>query len=206
MIVHNNIKQGSKQWHALRAGLPTGSNFKRLVTGTGVASTGLNGYAIQLAKEKMSGLDADGFGGNKYTERGHAIEAEARMTYEFTKSVKVDQVGFISDDLVTHGVSPDGLVSDDGSIEIKGLTAEEFISAALYYVDTGRCEPGYVPQTQGIMMVAERKWCDWIAYHPDYPIIIIRQYPDPQIQSLLIEQLENVIIQRNLIIKTIKSL
>ena len=119
MIIHN-VTQGTDEWFAIRCGIPTTSAFSSMVTSTGNMSKSIDDYAITLAADLFAGKSLDEFQGNHYTERGIALEPEARNFYEVQKNIDVQEVGFITDDLHTWGCSPDGLVSDGlGMLEIK---------------------------------------------------------------------------------------
>jgi len=134
MIIHD-CEQGTDEWHQLRAGIPTASEFKKLVTSQCKESKSIDDYSIVLAAEKYAGKIVDGFYGNKYTERGSELEAEAITDYEMKRQVIVDPVGFITNDLKTYGCSPDGLVGKDGSIEVKCKIAKEHIKEAIVKMD-----------------------------------------------------------------------
>ena len=108
MIIHD-CKQGTDAWFALRVGIPTGSNASKLVTGTGKASTSMAEYAQSLAADKYAGKPVDAWEGNGYTQRGTELEPDASSTYEFTKGVDIQEVGFITGDEEQFGVSPNGL-------------------------------------------------------------------------------------------------
>src|SRR3546814_2809936 len=84
---------------------------------------------------------------------------------------------FVTDYAETMGCSPDGLVGDDGMVEVKCLKAENHIKAILYHASKGHCPPDYVQQTQGQLLICERQWCDLVFYHPDLPLLAIRQEP-----------------------------
>lgn len=177
MIIHE-VLQGTTNWMALRAGLPTASCFDKLITSTGEVSKSLQGYAITLAGEKYAGKPLDAFEGNGYTERGKLLEQEARTAYTFLHDAPVLQVGFVTDDYKQYGCSPDGFVEIDGLVEFKCLKAENHIKALLYYGKHKKCPPDYIQQTQGQIMICEREWCDLMFYHPDLPKLVIRQFRD----------------------------
>lgn len=203
MIVHD-VEQGSPEWHKLRAAKPTSSMFSSLITGTGEPSKSLKEYAITLATEKyLGGPIDDGFQGNRFTERGHELEDESRADYEMTNQVRVQPVGFITDDLMRWGASTDGLVEDDGLVEFKNLIATRFMELLIYVKKHNKTPTEYVPQVQGELFVTERKWCDIVFYHPQFEPIVFRHEPDPKYQATLEKQLKAVIAERNNILKLI---
>jgi len=132
------FQPGGEEWSLARAGIPTASEFKNLVTINCKESKAIDDYSIVLAAEKFSGRDIDSFGGNRATERGQELEPDAIAFYEMKYQVVVDSVGFITNDLKTYGCSPDGLVGDNGSIEVKCKIAKEHIKVLLNFNKTGR--------------------------------------------------------------------
>jgi hypothetical protein len=204
MIVHH-CEQGSPEWFALRAGMPTASEFSKLITSTGELSKSLQGYAITLAGEKYAGKPLDAFEGNGYTERGKLLEADARSAYVFLHDYDVEQVGFVTDDDQCLGCSPDGIIGNDGLVEMKCLKAENHIKALLYYKKHKKCPPDYIQQTQGQILICEREWCDLVFYHPDLPQLVIRQMRDDHLQVLLLSAVVQVIDMRDKILADIQE-
>ena len=203
MIVHDT-EQRSEDWYSLRAGMPTASNFSLLVTSKGEPSKSMPTYAITLAAEMYAGEPVDPFAGNNHTERGLELEDAAIATYEFMRGVTVERVGFVTDNDNQEGCSPDGLV-EDGLVEVKCLKAENHIKALLYYQKNGVCPTDYVQQTQGQMMICERKWCDLIFYHPQLPFLVIRQTPNETLFTALRRQLTAVRAERDRVLAALKS-
>ncbi len=96
MIISDH-EQNTPEWHAARVGLPTASNANLLITSTGARSKSLEGYASKLAADTFAGKDIDAWEGNRFTERGHEIEAEARNWLAFDRDLDIAQVGFCTD-------------------------------------------------------------------------------------------------------------
>ena len=188
MKIHD-VEQRSDEWYALRAGLPTASEFSKIITSTGAPSKSADTYAITLACEKFAGKPVDAWEGNGWTDRGRELEERARGLYEFANDATVEPVGFATNDAGTMGCSPDGLIGDDGMVEFKCLKAENHASAILYYRKHGRCPPAYVQQAQGQMLVCERHWCDLVFYHPELPLLTIRQHADGELFKALTAQI-----------------
>jgi len=204
MIIHN-CEQGTDEWHLLRAGIPTASEYSKLITSTGSASKQLVEYATQLAADAYAGKPLDRFEGNGYTERGKELESMARDWYSLTTDNEVTEVGFCTDDDGTYGASPDGLVGEDGAVEFKCLIAKNHVKALLYYQKHGRCPTDYVPQTQGQLFVCERQWNDLVFFHPDLPCLVIRQTQDTTLAAALQAQLAEVIRKRDDILSAIRT-
>lgn len=195
MIVHD-LDQRSPKWYALRLGLPTSSEFSKLVTSKGEPSKSLKDYATKLAGELYAGISIDDFQSG-YMERGAELEAEARAFYAFEQGVDVREVGFVTDDKKRMGCSPDGLVGSVGCLEIKCLKAENHIKAILRYQKDGTCPPDYVPQTQGQIFIADRQWCDLLFYHPALPALVVRQHPKEGFAEALTDAVSAVIAERD---------
>ena len=167
MIVHD-VKQGEPEWFMIRAGKPTSSMFSSIITSKGKPSDGLKDYANTLATEKhLGGPIEDGFNGNRFTQRGQDMEDVSRADYEMSYQARVQEVGFITDDLMRWGASTDGFVGDDGLVEFKNLIATRMMKLLVYMArNKGMIPTSYIPQVQGELFVTEREWCDIVFYHP----------------------------------------
>lgn len=175
-----NIEQGTQDWLDARKGVITGSRFKDIVTPSKAElSKSSKSYMYELVAERMGATV--NFFQNEYMQRGNELEPDARTAYEFVKDITVEQVGFCLHDNKLIGVSPDGLVGEDGGLEIKCPKETTHIS----YLDNGGLPLIYKPQVQGSMWVTGRKWWDFMSYHPDLPPLIIRvQRDDEYIKSM----------------------
>jgi len=200
MVIHD-VEQGTDEWFKLRAGIPTGSEFGKLVTGTGALSKSIDEFAKTLACEKHNQGPVDPFHGTKWTTAGKEDEDDAAEHYAIMSELPVTKVGFVTDDDITHGASPDRLVGDDGMLELKRLKGSELVDMAYYVKKWNKLAPKYVPQTQGQMMVCERKWCDVMFYNPATPPVIVRVYPIPDIAIALRSQIRVVNRMRDKIIE-----
>lgn len=195
MKIHT-VEQRSEEWYALRLGKPTASEFKCLLTPTGKPSASARAYARSLAVEAFTGTPDEGFT-SYWVERGKELEEEAVRAYRFICESDVQPVGFVTDDAETRGCSPDGLVGDDGMIEIKCLKRDNHLDAILNWQETASEPADYTYQVQGQLMIAERKWCDLVFYNPELPLLVVRCSPNDEIQAALNSQIEAVIIQRD---------
>lgn len=201
MEVHY-IEQRTPEWYAVRAGLPTASEFKKLVTPTGKPSTQYKGLACTLANEVfLKKSDPDGFEGNAWTDRGAELEERALAWYQLEYGVEVKACGFITNERSRWkaGCSPDALVGDDGMVEVKCLKAENHTAALV------KLPADYKPQTQGQIILAEREWCDLLFYHPDLPPFVVRQFLDSDFADLLDKQLAAVWEERGKMLNALKS-
>ncbi len=160
------IEQGTDAWLALRCGKATASRIADIVakTKSGPSASRTN-YLAQLVAERLTGVVADGFT-NDAMKWGTEKEPDARAAYEFYKGVAVCPVGFVQHPTIDmSGASPDGLVGDDGLIEIKCPNTATAIETLL-----GGSVPGkYVTQMQFQMTCTGRAWCDFVSFDPRLP-------------------------------------
>jgi len=184
-MIRHDVEQGTEEWHALRLGIPTASEFAKVITSTGKASTQMGAYANRLVAEWLTGLPG-GMEPNGWMQRGTELEPEARAAYEFETGEDVGQVGFLTSDDGWIGCSPDGLVGDKGLLELKCPSPGVHVE----YLLNNKLPSDYVPQVQGQLMVAEREWCDFYAYHPDMPPVRIRVERDESFIDALRGRLE----------------
>jgi predicted phage-related endonuclease len=170
--------QNSQKWHEARTGVATASSFQDVLSKGGGKTR--RSYMLKLASERIRGESADSFS-NIYTDRGHEFEDVAKDLYTQQTGNKVVICGFMKD---VYGYSPDGLVDDDGLIEIKTKSGHLQIDLLL----SGDVPSEHLAQIQGGLMVSGRKWVDFISYCPGLPIFIKRVERDEQyITNLRIE-------------------
>lgn len=164
-----SCEQGSPEWHAVRCGIPTASNFDKLVTSTGAPSKQAQGYLYALAAERITGRAVE-IPVSAAMEEGSRREEESRLIYEMLREVEVTQVGFCLDDSGRYGCSPDGLVGDEGCLELKNPLGK----TAVEYLLDGRLPPEYAAQVYGQLLVTGRKFVDFCSYYPGLPLFIVR--------------------------------
>ena len=166
--------QGSREWLRDRAGVITASGFSAVVTKTGKAAGNerTRKYLAGLAAERILGEPAGG-DQTDWMERGNIMEPRARAWYELEYDVTVQEVGLCLMDDGNVGASVDGLVGDDGLIEIKCLDLSNHILAL-----NGLKSGDHFVQIQGQMLVTGRAWCDLVFYNPDFPSVAIRMDRD----------------------------
>lgn len=183
MIIHD-VVQGSPEWYKLRNGVFTASTFGKILTpSTQRVSTSSEALEDEIAGQILTGEyndeEDDGyddeFGGSYFTERGKRLEPKAIQAYEIMTGETVKRAGFITNDAGTIGASVDGLVGDDGIVEIKCLKRRNHVSL----FRKKQISAKHVPQCQGQMLVLEgRKWCDNFFYHPKIRPFLIRLEKD----------------------------
>lgn len=184
--------QGSDEWSGARAGIPTASSFDMIVTSKGDRSKSREKYLYALAGERLIG----GVSGEKYSnaimQRGIELEAEARQLYEIVTDQTVEQVGLcLSDGPIIYGASPDGLVGEDGLLEIKCPK----LSTHVGYLLKGVAPIEYIQQIQGQMLVTGRKWCDFLSYYPGISPFIIRVERDDRFLMRLSAELQTLYVE-----------
>lgn len=160
------VTQGSEAWHLMRLGKITASRVNDVVAmiKTGEAATRAD-YRIELVCERLTGKPAEGFT-NSHMERGIELEPFARTAYEIATSTFVDQVAFVDHPrLKNTGASPDGLVGNDGLIEIKCPAVKTHIKTL---VDK-KAPSKYMNQMQWQMACTKRLWVDFVSYCPELP-------------------------------------
>ncbi len=157
--------QGSPEWHASRCGVPSASRFGAIMATikSGEAAERRN-YRTDLVVERLTGRPLEGFS-TAAMKQGIEREPFARMAYEAVTGNIVEEVGFCLNDDGLAGASPDGLIGEDGGLEIKCPER----SAHLRYLQE-QAEPAeYTWQIQGGMWVTGRKWWAFVSYNPDFP-------------------------------------
>ncbi len=171
-VIHH-CEQGSEEWFALRAGLPTASEFATVMASGrgGAESKTRKTYMLKLAGEVLTGEPMERFG-NVHTDRGHEMEPTARDLYAFLADVEPEQVGFITNG--RKGGSPDSLIGSDGALEIKTKLPHLHLECLL----RGEFPPEHKAQCQGILWVAEREWIDIAIYWPKMPLLRFKAYRD----------------------------
>lgn len=198
-----DVLQGSPEWHALRLGIPTASCFDKIMTPkTMKPSESRVKYAHKLIAEQILGVPLDD-ASSGFIARGAEQEQDARDYYELKHDCDIEPVGFVTLDNGRVGCSPDGLVGNDGLVEIKVPSAQVHVS---YLLDVDGI--GYKSQVQGQLWVCEREWCDTLSYNDKMPKALVRQTRDEAFIKALsshvatfaeyIEQLKELLIARGL--------
>ncbi len=149
----------------LRAGIPTASQFDRIVTPSGKESGQQEDYKFLLLAERMMGEPKD----DKFTwsmERGSILEKKAVSYYECQRDLDTVAVGFITNDEESWGASPDRFVGDLGLLECKCPELETHMQ---YLMREGSAYKKYKVQCQGQLWVTGRQWVDVLSYFPGLP-------------------------------------
>lgn len=186
------IIQGTDEWKAIRCGKVTASRVADVIakTKTGYGSSRAN-YMAELIAERLTGQLAEHYI-NAAMVWGTEKEPEARSAYEFWHDVEVTQVGFVHHPgIAMSGCSPDGLIGDDGGIEIKAPNTATHLDTLL-----GRSVPGkYQTQIQWQLACLGRKWIDFVSYDPRLPDHMRMFVKRVERDDKLIEELEAEVIK-----------
>lgn len=174
----DEVPQGSDDWFDLHKGIPTCSEFYKVMAKTGPRGgtshkeyVQRDQYMRMLAAELVTGEPREReWAGNRHTDRGHEREDEARLMYAFKHDVEPVRVGFIRNG--NCGGSPDSLIGDDGGLELKDVLAHRQIE---------RLKDGTLPgehrwQVIGSLLVTERDWWDFMSHSRGLPPFEVRVY------------------------------
>lgn len=202
-----DVIQGSKEWIEMKLGILSASEFKNIITPSNLkfaSNQSSKLYLDKLLSERIDSRVYEGFY-NDDMMRGHEDEAYAVEAYENKYGEKVRYCGFITNTKTGGklGYSPDGLVGEDGLIEIKSRLPKHQTKTILDHV-LGRTKDlipsEYMMQCQSALFISERKWIDFISYCNGHPMVTIRVEPIPEFQDAINESAVKVenILQENL--------
>lgn len=186
-----DCRQQTEEWDRWR-NRPTASEFDKFIMPVkGDYSTQATAYAAKIVAKRL----------RVYTEAppsfwmewGTEHEPNAKAAYTLQTGREITDVGFIlPDGTDAYGGSPDGLVGDDGLIEIKCPAPETLIS----YHAAGVLPVKYKPQVQGLLLISGRAWCDFYVFHPELTPFLLRVEPDvrymAKIASCLLTLLQEI--------------
>jgi len=194
MIIYK-CEQHSEAWHEARCGRVTGTKFKDLIMGE--STKGYKDLVTNIACEIITGRAEETYI-NAIMEAGIETEPEARKEYESILGTEIKEVGFIipDEDHKYHewiGISPDGLTSDNGMIEIKC----PLMKTHMGYIGDNKLPSDYKPQVQGQLFVTGFDYCDFISYVSGMKPFIIRVLPDKELFAEFETRLDKLIIQVN---------
>lgn len=187
-----DCEQGSDEWRMARLGKVGASMVAdataRTKTGWGASRANL---AARLVAERLTGKLTETFV-NDAMRHGTATEPEAREFYSFVSDAQVQQVGLVLHPTIDMAVaSPDGLIGDDGLVEIKCPNTATHIETLL----SGTYDSRYAKQMQWQMACTGRQWCDWVSYDPRMPDemrLFVQRVPRDQ---AVIDELEKQITE-----------
>ena len=181
------MDQGSEAWFQVRIGKVTASRVADIIAKTKTGySTSRDNYMAQLICERLTNQKAESFT-NAAMQHGTETEPLARAAYEAFKDVLVDEVGFVPHPSIKMaGASPDGLVNDDGLIEIKCPNTATHIDTLL----SESVPTKYFTQMQFQMACTGREWCDFVSFDnrlPEELQLFVKRVPRDDVYIRLIE-------------------
>lgn len=162
-----NAPQRTDEWLAERCGHATASKLSDVMAKikSGEAETRRK-YRLQVVTERLTGRPAPSGYQNAAMQWGVETEAEARMCFESERGAMVIETGFLKHASIPwFGASPDGLIGDDGMLELKCPES----TTHLEWMEAAKVPAKHVPQIQGQMAVTGRKWVDFASYDPRFP-------------------------------------
>jgi putative phage-type endonuclease len=186
------MDQGTEEWFTIRIGKVTASRVADVIakTKTGYSATRDN-YMAQLVCERLTGQKGESFT-NAAMQHGTDTEPLARAAYEALRDVLVDEVGFVPHpSIIMAGASPDGLVGDDGLLEIKCPNTATHIETLLSQSVPGK----YNTQMQFQMACTGRQWCDFVSFDnrlPEELQLFVKRVPR---DNEFIKQMEDEVVK-----------
>ena len=183
--IYDDLEQGTEAWHAARRGLVTASVVGKLITPTLKVADNetARGLTATLAAERITGW-TDPTYMNDDMMRGVMHEPIARERYGEVNGVEVAEVGFLVRDDWGYaiGASPDGLVGDDGGLEVKCPRPKTHIKTIV--ADTVPAH--YMAQVQCSLLVSGRAWWDFVSFCGGLPLWTKRVLPDPKWHAVIV--------------------
>jgi putative phage-type endonuclease len=199
------MEQRTEEWFQARLGKVTASRVADVLSKikTGESASRRN-YKIQLVSERLIGEKQESYI-NQAMQDGIDREVFARDRY-VQQFGEVEEVGFIQHPTLEAGASPDGLVGEDGLLEIKcpmGTTHTETLM-------TQEVPSKYIPQIQFQLRCTGRKWCDFVSYNPMFPqhlqVFVKRVEADEVYQMELDKEIEAFLLEVQTIIDRLKEI
>jgi predicted phage-related endonuclease len=182
---YEDVVQGSEEWLRARLGVLTASEMKQIMTPSmkPARNEKERSHLWELCAQRISGFVEPTYV-NDDMLRGRDDEIVARALYSETYA-EVREVGFVTNDQwgFTLGYSPDGLVGDEGLIEVKSRRQKFQIET----ICNGEMPVDYLLQVQTGLLVTDRAWCDFISYSGGLPMVTYRVWPNEEIQGAIID-------------------
>jgi putative phage-type endonuclease len=186
------MDQGTEEWFTIRIGKVTASRVADVIakTKTGYSASRDN-YMAQLVCERLTGQKGESFT-NAAMQHGTDTEPLARAAYEALRDVLVDEVGFVPHpSIIMAGASPDGLVGEDGLLEIKCPNTATHIETLLSQTVPGK----YNTQMQFQMACTGRQYCDFVSFDnrlPEELQLFVKRVPR---DNEFIKQMEDEVVK-----------
>lgn len=189
--VYDDLEQRSKEWFAARCGIVTASAAGKLVTPKTIkpaSNDDSRGLVALLASERVTGIVEETYTSSDMW-RGIEAEPYARDLYaNHCTDLPVGECGFMVREFDGYriGYSPDGLVGDDGLIEIKAPRPKHHLTTVV----SDMVPLMHAAQLQTGLLVSGRKWIDFVSYSGGMPLWVRRVTPDPRWQEAILSAVE----------------
>jgi putative phage-type endonuclease len=200
------IEQRSEAWFRARLGKVTASSVADVLakTKTGV-STSRGNYLIKLAIQRVTGQIEESYT-NDAMQWGIDKEDQARVAYEVASGNFVDQVGFVDHSNIDwFGCSPDGLINNDGLVEIKCPNS----ATHWEYFKTKEVPKKYFIQMQAQMTCTNTEWCDFVSFDPRMPersqLLIVRVPRDNTFISIMESEIKEFLNEVEIEVQLMKG-
>lgn len=183
-MIYHDVKQNSEEWFQLRLGKVTSSQMAVVMANLGKPfGDPAKRYALEIALERKLGRSvSEEVYQNAAMQRGHELEPIARELYERENFVVVKNGGFFEHEKT--GDSPDGLVGEDGVVEIKSV----YFNTHFKLLKEGGYDSKYKYQVHFHIWKTGRKWCDFVSFCPEMP-------EDKQLYTFRVHRDEEIIVQ-----------
>ena len=188
LTIHDEIEQRTPEWHEQRRGMVTASVAGKLVTAKTIkvaSNDESRGLCAQLTAERINGWSDDPVFTSADMERGIEHEPIAREKYAAQTGATVETVGFmVRDDWgYSIGYSPDGLIGDDGLLEVKCPRAKGHLQTWV----SGLVPAHHMAQLQCALLVSGRQWVDFVSFCSGMPLFVKRVHADPRWQEAIVD-------------------
>ena len=201
-MIIEDFEQLSEEWYSARAGLPTASNFDKIITTKGAPSKSAQKYLYGLAAENITGVKAPTYQ-NAAMLWGIEHEPQARADYEWENGVVVKQTGLVYPDAQKkYGCSPDGLMEKRG-LEIK-CPYESHVHVD--YVFRGKLPTAYFQQVHGSMLVTGFESWVFKSYYPGLPRFELEIERDETFIKALEEELDKFVFELAKVTKKLREM
>jgi putative phage-type endonuclease len=205
-------EQQTEQWFTDRLGKVTASRLADVLakTKTGYSASRAN-YMTQLVLERITKTRAESYS-NAAMQWGNEQEPFARAAYEAHTGQMVEEVGFIQHpDIEDAGASPDGLVGDDGMVEIKCPSSSTALECWLIHAQGGNpVDAKYYAQMQWQMRCADRSWCDYVVFDPRMPakaqLFVFRVQRNPEFLKIAEDEVITFLTEVDIKVAALKQI
>ncbi len=193
-----DVIQGTEEWFDLRKGKFTASMIKDLFMAT--STKGYESAIYKVVFERLSGQRVESEFKTPYMQRGNDLETEARERYQLMTFNKVDNGGFYElNEFV--GASPDGNIEQDGILEVKCPAYNTMIK----YLLKKELPSEYNYQVHSQLLICEKQYCDFFAYHPSLESFVLRVERDEEICKEINKKLKESILKVKSIMKELQN-